>query len=210
MADREFDPRDRNYAGDERDYGRGDFRARGREGGYGGGPMDAQRGDYSDYGEFRGYGAYGEHRGFGGTSGFGDRQGTAVGRPNYAGRGPKNWRRSDERITEEINERLARDPDLDATDVEVRVENGLVTLSGVVEDRGAKRRAEDLAEDAFGVDDVHNELKIRHGLLSRLTGEHADERDVTRGAERDRSSTTTRGAAAAPSRGTNARSTARR
>lgn len=151
--------------------------------------------DFDRYGNYGGYGTsssrfYGSSWDRGTYGGYGDRQGTAIGRPNHTGRGPKNWRRSDERITEEINERLARDPDIDATDVDVRVNSGVVTLSGVVEDRGEKRRAEDLAEVVFGVDDVSNELKVRHGFLSRLTGEHVDEREVTRSAERDTSSTT--------------------
>ena len=103
----------------------------------------------------------------------------------HTGRGPKGWRRSDERIREEVNEALARHPDIDASDIEVRVENALVTLSGVVEDRREKRLAEDLAEDVFGVDDVDNDLKVRHGFLAALTGEKADEREIARSAERE-------------------------
>ncbi|HSQ30965.1 MAG TPA: BON domain-containing protein [Gemmatimonadaceae bacterium] len=151
---------------------------------------------------------YGSPRERGAYTGFGDLQGTAVGRPNYTGRGPKNWKRSDERITEEANERLARDPDLDATDIDVRVSNGIVTLSGIVEDRGAKRRAEDVVEEVFGVDDVQNELKVRHGFLARLTGEHADEREVTRATERDVSSTAS-GTGPSSTRGTSSRATTR-
>ena len=168
---------------------------------------------YERYGNYGGFNTspsrlYGTPRERGGYTGFGDLQGTAVGRPNYAGRGPKNWKCSDERITEEVNERLARDPDLDASDVEVRVSSGVVILSGIVEDRGAKRRAEDVAEEVFGVDDVQNELKVRHGFLARLTGEHVDEREVTRNAERD-ISTTASGASTAGTRAPTARTTPR-
>lgn len=106
---------------------------------------------------------------------------------NYAGRGPKGYRRSDERIREDVSDRLMWNTELDASDIEVRVADGEVTLTGVVEDRAAKRLAEDLVEDAFGVSDVHNQLKIRHGFLAGLTGEKADEHEVAIPANRERS-----------------------
>lgn len=76
------------------------------------------------------------------------------------GRGPKGYRRSDERIREEVSERIARSW-VDAEDVEVRVANGDVTLSGTVVRREDKRELEDIAEDVYGVDDVKNELRVR-------------------------------------------------
>ena len=79
---------------------------------------------------------------------------------DHRGRGPKAWRRSDQRIAEDVNDRLTDDPDVDATDVEVRVENGEVTLSGTVDSRLARRRAEDLAEDVRGVGHVQNNLRV--------------------------------------------------
>src|SRR5262245_51427979 len=84
-------------------------------------------------------------------------------RRDFAGRGPKNYRRADERIADDVNEALTRSPYIDATDVEVRVEQGAVTLTGVVDDRGAKRLAEDIAESCFGVQDVTNQLKVGRG-----------------------------------------------
>lgn len=76
------------------------------------------------------------------------------------GRGPKNYRRSDARIHEEVNERLTDHPGIDATNVEVTVENGEVTLNGFVDSRYAKRLAENIADRCSGVVDVHNRLKI--------------------------------------------------
>jgi osmotically-inducible protein OsmY len=114
-------------------------------------------------------------------------------RQSFAGRGPRGYRRSDTRIAEDVNERLTWHPDLDATDIEVRVANGEVTLGGIVEDRRAKRLAEDIVEDVVGVSDVHNELKVRHGFLAGLTGEKADEQDL---AASDRDVVTRRGARA--------------
>jgi hypothetical protein len=79
----------------------------------------------------------------------------------HAGRGPRGYQRSNERIQEDIYERLTVHGQIDATDVEVRVDNGEVTLTGQVSDRRAKRLAEDVAESVNGVRDVHNELRLR-------------------------------------------------
>lgn len=76
-------------------------------------------------------------------------------------RGPHAIQRSDARIFEDVCESLARSPDVDASDLEVVVEAGEVTLRGTVEHRAAKRVAEDLAEAVPGVRDVHNALRIR-------------------------------------------------
>lgn len=111
---------------------------------------------------------------------------------NYAGRGPKGYQRSDDRIREDVNDRLTWSADVDASDIEVRVSGGEVTLAGVVEDRRAKRLAENLAEDVFGVRDIHNQLKVRHGFLAALTGEKADEREVAIPSNPERSETTRR------------------
>ena len=79
---------------------------------------------------------------------------------SYRGRGPKNYRRSDARIHEEVNERLTDHPGIDASDIEVSVENGEVSLNGSVDGRRSKRLAEDIAESCTGVVDVHNRLRI--------------------------------------------------
>jgi osmotically-inducible protein OsmY len=78
----------------------------------------------------------------------------------YAGRGPRGYRRSDERIREDVNERLTDDWRVDAIDIEVSVDNGLVTLAGRVASRAEKRRAEDVAESVSGVTDVSNQLRV--------------------------------------------------
>lgn len=77
------------------------------------------------------------------------------------GRGPKGYRRSDERIKEDVNDRLSDDYYLDASDVEVAVENMEVTLTGTVRRRSDKRRAEDLAESVSGVTNVENRLRVK-------------------------------------------------
>lgn len=80
---------------------------------------------------------------------------------SYQGVGSRSYQRSDPRIFEDVNERLADDPYLDASDVEVQVKGGLVTLAGSVPSRGQKHMAEDLAETVRGVRDVRNELSVR-------------------------------------------------
>ena len=79
---------------------------------------------------------------------------------DYRGRGPKGYKRSDERIREDINDRLSDDPYVDASDIEVSVNNSEVTLSGSVYDRSTKRRAEDLVESISGVRNVENRIRV--------------------------------------------------
>jgi osmotically-inducible protein OsmY len=77
----------------------------------------------------------------------------------WRGVGPKNYARSDERIFEEVCELLA-EADVDASDIDVHVDGGEVTLEGSVHDRWSKRAAEDVVCRARGVKDVHNRLRV--------------------------------------------------
>ena len=74
--------------------------------------------------------------GSGGQSTSGERQ-------NHRGRGPKDYKRSDDRIKEDVNDRITDDYFLDASDISVEVSDQEVTLSGTVQSRWEKRRAED-------------------------------------------------------------------
>jgi hypothetical protein len=80
--------------------------------------------------------------------------------PNYAGRGPKDYQRSDDRVREEISDCMTDDPLLDASEITVEVKQGVVTLSGSVTSRDQKRRAEDVADRTSGVKDVSNQLRV--------------------------------------------------
>lgn len=127
----------------------------------------AARADYGrrDYGRYAGerststygYGTETYTRPYGGRSGLDWEPGR---RGDFAGRGPKGYQRSDARINEDVCDRLADAPDIDASDIEVRTSNGEVTLSGSVNDREQKRRAEDLIEIVSGVRGVHNNLRV--------------------------------------------------
>ena len=76
------------------------------------------------------------------------------------GKGPKGYERNDERTRAEVCDAIAYQGQIDATDVEVKVERGLVTLSGTVAVREHKRALERLVEQCRGVHEVCNELRL--------------------------------------------------
>lgn len=168
----------RNHEGDRTGeaYGRNDRRQRGDDrasgfAGYGGAQMYDGGPDEGSSDRLGGLSAsragYGGRReeGYGGAwgafgqslSGPGQREESGP----HRGRGPRGWKRSDDRIREDIHERLADDPHLDASDIDVMVSDGEVTLSGHVDDRPSRRRAEDLVERVSGVGHVQNNLRVR-------------------------------------------------
>jgi hypothetical protein len=133
-----------------------------------------------DYGTQRGepgrpgYGSFGAERGYnqGGMGGLGayergytprsydaklDRM---EGRQRSPVRPPRGYQRADDRIREDVCERLMEGP-VDVGDVEVTVSNGEVTLSGTVEARWQKRAIEDITCNVRGVHDVHNRVRVR-------------------------------------------------
>ncbi|OAP36524.1 hypothetical protein AU381_18665 [Sinorhizobium glycinis] len=83
----------------------------------------------------------------------------------FRGKGPRGYKRSDDRIAEDVNDRLTEDPWLDASGIEVSVSNGEVTLGGFVSSRLDKRRAEDCADGVPGVSHVQNNLRARPASL---------------------------------------------
>jgi hypothetical protein len=125
----------------QRAYGRGE--ARHGHAGIFGGDEELERLSDGDA-DFRMFGGRGEHR----------------------GRGPKNYVRSDDRIREDVSDRLSDDSWLDASEVEVQVQDAEVTLTGTVANRHDKRRAEDLAEQASGVRHVQNNLRVQASAQS--------------------------------------------
>lgn len=112
----------------------------------------------NDYGDF--------NRGDYSRSDYGYSSGNDWGpqpRQSFRGKGPKNYQRSNERIREDVCERLALDHDVDASEIEVNVSGATVSLTGTVHDRFAKRRAEDIAESVMGVKDVQNQIRVIRG-----------------------------------------------
>ena len=55
---------------------------------------------------------------------------------------------------------LSNNADLDASEVEVHVEGGEVTLSGTVDSRDARWLTEDLVNSVSGVREVYNQIKV--------------------------------------------------
>jgi osmotically-inducible protein OsmY len=88
------------------------------------------------------------------------------GSQSHRGRGPRGYQRSDQRILEDVNDRLTEDQHVDASEIDVRVENREVTLSGTVRSRFEKRHAEDVAESVSGVAHVQNNLRVQPGGMT--------------------------------------------
>lgn len=80
---------------------------------------------------------------------------------SHRGKGPKNFKRSDDRLKEQICEALSDHHEIDASDIEVSVKDGEVTLTGTVDQRQTKRMAEDVAESINGITEVHNQLRLK-------------------------------------------------
>jgi hypothetical protein len=97
---------------------------------------------------------------------------------SFRGRGPKGYVRSDDRIREDICDRLTEDPTLDAAGIEIRVSGGDVTLSGTVDSREDKRRAEDDAEFVAGVKNVQNLLRVEEAGIRGAGEARVPEREL--------------------------------
>ena len=61
---------------------------------------------------------------------------------------------------EEIRELLTNNPDRDTGEVELRVEDGDVTLTGTIDSPDARWLPEDLVNSGTGVREVNNRLKV--------------------------------------------------
>jgi hypothetical protein len=81
----------------------------------------------------------------------------------HSGRGPRNYQRADSRIEEDACEALYLHGQIDASNIDVSVQNGEITLTGTVETRQEKRLAEDILESISGVKDINNQLRVQSG-----------------------------------------------
>jgi hypothetical protein len=168
------------------DEARGGPEGRFRRDSWGAGGTPDRGGGYGgEQGSYRG-GGYGEQ---GTYRGGGQDQGASM----HRGKGPKGYTRSDDRIREDVCE-LLEDADLDASEIEVKVESGVVTLSGTVSDRSAKRRAEDIAGSARGVKDTTNQLRLgspsTNGAQRSESGNDQRRANATSGASSSRTAST--------------------
>ena len=157
---------------DENDYRR-----------YGG---DGGRSSGGGYGMPRGYGAMGDYgaeglwRGDASRGGRGGATSPLSSRPGrYARQGPKGYSRGDDRIREDVCERLYHADDVDVSDVSVEVSGGTVKLEGTVPERWMKYRIEDICDRAAGVADIENRVRLvrteaetRHGADKQTGPRH--------------------------------------
>lgn len=167
---------DYNYRGYER--GRSGYQSGGGEGqrygqGYGQGGRGRGLGQSHGIGSGErpsGGRAYGDYSGspsgyFGdeyGSRGQGlDQWGSSEEYGAHRGRGPRGYKRSDDRIKEDVCDCLTDDDRLDASNIEVGVKDGEVTLSGYVTSREDKRWAESLVERISGVKEVQNSIRVQ-------------------------------------------------
>jgi osmotically-inducible protein OsmY len=82
-------------------------------------------------------------------------------RLGYEGSGSIQRQRADGIVTSDICARIATHDALDPSDVRVRTQHGVVTLSGVVDTRHDRRVAEQIVREVPGVKDVLNQLRTR-------------------------------------------------
>lgn len=122
-------------------------------------------------GSMSGSSGYGQEQGYGQAQGGYGPSGMGMG--GHRGRGPRGYQRSDDRIREMVNDALEDDDHVDASDIEVQVQGGEVTLTGTVGDRQQKRRAEEAIEHLRGVRDVHNQLRVQRSELGQGGRDHS-------------------------------------
>ena len=65
---------------------------------------------------------------------------------------------TDESLKKSVSEALYKSHEIDASDIEVSVQDSVVTLSGTVSDREMKRNAERCLDELRGVKDIYNRL----------------------------------------------------
>jgi hypothetical protein len=76
-------------------------------------------------------------------------------------RGPKGYARSDDRIREDISERLYHSAHIDSSEVTVNVQGGKVTLEGTVPNRWMRHAIENEADRCAGVRDIDNNIRVQ-------------------------------------------------
>jgi hypothetical protein len=119
------------------------------------------RGDYGGYGGSHGGYAYGSRYGYGGYRPEGSHAGGQDYRQSRTyPRGPKGYQRSDERLKEDICERLMESYHIDSSEVSVDVKGGKVGLEGSVPTRHMKHAIEDIVDACPGVTEIDNRLRV--------------------------------------------------
>ena len=127
----------------------------------------SETGEQGDWGRQGSWGTYGNHpssedqpAGRSQRGGEPELHGEERSQSEFSGRELKGYQRSDDRIREDVNERLTDHPGIDATGIEVQVKAAEVTLNGTVDDPNMKQKAEEVAGQVSGMKGVHNQLRV--------------------------------------------------
>ena len=94
---------------------------------------------------------------------------------SHRGKGPKNYKRSDSRIKEDVCDALYDHHFVDASELEVEVKDGNVILSGSVDSRYAKRDAETAIDYISGVENVENRIHVKSQSFNSMPDVNARE-----------------------------------
>ncbi|MFT4173320.1 MAG: BON domain-containing protein [Rhodocyclaceae bacterium] len=129
-----------------------------------------QQGDFRREDQRGAGGNYSGYQGYAGAEDYRSRTPYAGAQPENRSlardrKGPKGYTRSDERLREDICERLTHSHHLDVSDVSVTVQDGRVTLEGTVNDRRAKHDIEDVVDNSWGVRDIDNRIRVNAAAL---------------------------------------------
>ena len=126
-------------------------------------PAEASKSAVADEGFGTRHWGHGEFKGDDGTESTStagnvlERAAQSVGR--FFGIGPKGYRRSNERVHEDVCEALKNHHEINAAEVEVKVADGVVSLTGTVDDRQMRRAVEDVVRSIPGVLEIENHLR---------------------------------------------------
>ncbi|AKF07975.1 putative osmotically inducible sensory protein [Sandaracinus amylolyticus] len=135
--------------------------------------MDAHSHSYGGLGHLdeRDYGAFAEHR----PPWLGPSRDARIMQPRVMRQLPPREgvpafraTRSDARIHDDVCEAMTHEGWLDASDLEVRVEQQRVTIEGTVADREQKWLAEEIAEHVLGVRSVVNRIRVRRETTAEV------------------------------------------
>ena len=67
---------------------------------------------------------------------------------------------ADDRISDEVRQRLANDPDVRGAALDVSVKDGVVTIKGRVHTEKGRKKATEITKKVKGVTSVDNQLKL--------------------------------------------------
>ena len=104
----------------------------------------------------------------------------------YSGVGPRGYDSAGDPTGQEISSRLTQHGQIDASDIEITLDNGEVLLEGTVADDETKRLVEEALESISGVTSVQNMLQVQASQSSigqSGTGQDSASQDIGQGSQ---------------------------